>query len=178
MDIKILVWKGYSWRNLLKLQSYEWSYYLIQLVTLSKYVHAGVLIDGKYLYQALMNKGIVVEKVDPLWIQDQVNKNRIDVFIFRGEFSDETLEDLQKLIKDFKQKQVSSHKIGNYDFVSLLNSAWYSFFGFTFRQLSRYPQKSICSELVENVLRPLNFRAHLVTPSDIAENDDTLWRVS
>lgn len=158
----ILVWKGYQWKNIFKLKSYELSYFFIQTLTLSRYVHTATLYkqDNKwYLLQALMFKGVVREETSIDWIRQQIKDNRVECFTI----NDATLD---KIFSDNTSNMTTGQK---YNMSGLFRQALFNIFGFGIKH-SQVQKKSFCSELTAFCLG-YGSNSMQYSPQDIVDLD-------
>lgn len=146
-----------------------------QIVTLSRYVHAFMIIKHKNHFFKLESSvgGIFLEKVGPKSVQVQVASNKTDVFKHQvsSRFSKEIKSDLDMMIST----ETRILKIGNYSYASLFNQFLIKVFKISLIKESKlngiYPDKMTCSEFV-HYFHTGRKNSYLVAPVDIAVNND------
>lgn len=159
MKYKIFAIKGYPWKNLFAVQNYERMYLLTQLVTLSRYVHVGVLAytdRSAFFYQAT-SEGVKISQTDIGWIQDQVAKDRIDLF---------DVTDPQRL-QLIDNCFTGGYAVGaKYNYKGLFHIAAQEIFGII-PPNSQITHQTFCSELVASIFdleKPMQY-----SPEDIVD---------
>lgn len=175
----VLIWKGFKWSNLAKLDLFHVSYAAIQAVTLSRYAHTAILRRHKekvYLYQALFEEGVHIKEVSEEWLETKILKNEVDVFRCEKNIDPNLDLKLHNAIKKMYEMGASFKKLGDYNFKVFFNMLAINVFNTSFIEVSEAPDKSICSELTHNAFYPRE-NCFDYSPATIATNDDRYKRV-
>jgi len=146
-----------------------------QLVTLSRYVHAYIIIKHKKYYFKLESNvgGIYLERINIKSYNKKVDDNKTDLFKHKvkSKFSKEIYNDL-KMMLDTDSRII---KVGDYSYWSLLNQFFIKILKHSFIKESKlngiYPDKMTCSELV-HYFHTGKKDSYKIAPVDITLNDD------